>query len=282
MWWVWMWFAMYLHWNLTSQSHRIVMEPIHEWHCTQVCITCRVTRTMWTVSLTTTQPNFCILKIAVAYRSVWTSPNCEWNKNLNLLYSHRVTFKLQPITTYMTLWAQFPFYGWTTMMNSTRLWLTLLKHDSQLFRRDLLPPANEVWDKVIFFHLSVILFTGGVCLSACWNSRPPRPDTPSRTRHPWEQTTPGARHFPGPDTPHPWTRHPPAQCMLGDTGNKRAVRILLECNLVLFIISGSCLLHSMDQKRFTSVTSPRWRKSTGFWLITYNSEVNRGSGFYSH
>ena len=25
----------------------------------------------------------------------------------------------------------------------------------------LLPPANEVWDKVIFLHLSVILFTGG-------------------------------------------------------------------------------------------------------------------------
>ena len=27
----------------------------------------------------------------------------------------------------------------------------------------LLPPANEVWGKVIFLHLSVILFTGGVC-----------------------------------------------------------------------------------------------------------------------
>ena len=26
----------------------------------------------------------------------------------------------------------------------------------------LLPPANEVWGKVIFLHLSVILFTGGV------------------------------------------------------------------------------------------------------------------------
>ena len=25
----------------------------------------------------------------------------------------------------------------------------------------LLPPANEVWVKVIFLHLSVILFTGG-------------------------------------------------------------------------------------------------------------------------
>ena len=28
---------------------------------------------------------------------------------------------------------------------------------------------------------------------------------------------------------------PPKQCMLGDTGNKRAVRILLECNLVNFM-----------------------------------------------
>ena len=25
-----------------------------------------------------------------------------------------------------------------------------------------LPPANEVWSKVMFLHLSVILFTGGV------------------------------------------------------------------------------------------------------------------------
>ena len=28
---------------------------------------------------------------------------------------------------------------------------------------DYLPPANEVWGKVMFLHLSVILFTGGVC-----------------------------------------------------------------------------------------------------------------------
>ena len=45
---------------------------------------------------------------------------------------------------------------------------------------------------------------GGVCLSACWDATP----------------TPGA------DTPLP------AQCMLGDTVNKWAVCILLECNLV--------------------------------------------------
>ena len=27
-----------------------------------------------------------------------------------------------------------------------------------------LPPANEVWGKVIFLHLFVILFTGGACV----------------------------------------------------------------------------------------------------------------------
>ena len=31
------------------------------------------------------------------------------------------------------------------------------------------------WGKVMFLHMSVILFTGGVCLSACWDT-PPGPD----------------------------------------------------------------------------------------------------------
>ena len=33
------------------------------------------------------------------------------------------------------------------------------------FKEFLLPPANEVWAKVLFLHLSVILFTGGGGLS---------------------------------------------------------------------------------------------------------------------
>ena len=52
-----------------------------------------------------------------------------------------------------------------------------------------LPPANEVWGKVIFLHLFVILFMGGVCLSACWDTHP-WADTPQ------EQTPPGTRHPP--------------------------------------------------------------------------------------
>ena len=63
------------------------------------------------------------------------------------------------------------------------------------------------WGKVIFSQASVILSIGGV---------------------------PGQVHPPGPGTPPPRTRctSPWKQCMPGDTGNKRAVRILLEYILV--------------------------------------------------
>ena len=68
--------------------------------------------------------------------------------------------------------------------------------------------------------LSVILFTqGGVFASVQMGFTPPTPE---------EDTPLGSRH--------PGSRHPPAQCMLGDTGNKWAVRILLECILVCLLI----------------------------------------------
>ena len=112
----------------------------------------------------------------------------------------------------------------------------------------------------MFLHVSVILSTGGgVCLSlsACWDTDPPGADPPW-SRPPLEQTPPGAdpsRSRPprpgtppmGADTPPPGPGTPPqqtppradtllpGQCMLGDTVNKRAVCILLECNLVLCV-----------------------------------------------
>ena len=76
---------------------------------------------------------------------------------------------------------------------------------------------------------------GGVCPIACRNTPPPR----TRGIHPTGSRPPGSRHSPqGADT-H-WDQRqtpPPAQCMLGDTGNKRAVCILLECILVWVFIS---------------------------------------------
>ena len=59
----------------------------------------------------------------------------------------------------------------------------------------LLPPAHEVWGKVIFLHLFAILFIG--MLSACWDTIPPGQSTP-QIRHPPDQATPH----------HPWTRPP--------------------------------------------------------------------------
>ena len=75
--------------------------------------------------------------------------------------------------------------------------------------------TNKAWGKVLFSEVSRVLFTGGVCLSACSDTTPLW-SRPPRTRH--------HPHGPGTTTP--------VQCMLGDTVNKRAVCILLECNLV--------------------------------------------------
>ena len=128
--------------------------------------------------------------------------------------------------------------------------------------------------KVMFLHVSVCP-QGGVPGQVPGGTRytPLGPGTPQQVP-PWDQVPPG-RYTPlGPGTP-PWDQvhpsgtrytppgpgtppisgahgqvppqdqvHPPEQCMLGDTGNKRAVRILLECILVvsLSVISKKKLL----------------------------------------
>ena len=63
---------------------------------------------------------------------------------------------------------------------------------------------------------------------------PPGPGTPRDQVHPQGPGTPRPGTPPGPGTlPPPDQVHTPQeQCMLGDTGNKRAVRILLECIFV--------------------------------------------------
>ena len=84
----------------------------------------------------------------------------------------------------------------------------------------------------MFLHLSVILSTEGGLPQCMMGYHPPRTrhpppgaDTPAWSRHPS-----GTSHPLGPATPGTDTLL--VQCMLGDTVNKRAVCILLECNLV--------------------------------------------------
>ena len=98
----------------------------------------------------------------------------------------------------------------------------------------LLPPTNEVWGKVI---LSVACVKNsvhrGVCLSACWDTDPLARQTPWKgAPPPPSKADPLARRYPLARQQTPLAKIPPAQCMVGDTVNKRAVCILLECDLV--------------------------------------------------
>ena len=68
----------------------------------------------------------------------------------------------------------------------------------------------------------------------------PEADTPPG---PQEQTPP-----PPPQSRPPPGTDPQAQCMLGDTGNKRAVRILLECILVFGINFSPFILFFFTKK----------------------------------
>ena len=115
-----------------------------------------------------------------------------------------------------------------------------------------LPPANEVWGKVIFSQVCVKNSVhGGVYLGRYppHQVHPPGPGTPPwASTPPRPGTSPDQVHPPGPGTP-PRPGSPPEQCMLGDTGNKRAVRILLECILVFF-----CVRHlNMETNRFRDI-----------------------------
>ena len=77
----------------------------------------------------------------------------------------------------------------------------------------LLPPTKEVWGKVMFLHLSVILCTQGKGSAQLL----------------WMQTPRGCRS--------PWMQNPPPS----NTVNKWAVCILLECTLV--ILSRNSLMY---------------------------------------
>ena len=119
-----------------------------------------------------------------------------------------------------------------------------MSHQNEiLYSLIFLLSANEVCEDYVFTSVCQSFCSQGFCLSACWDTHLPPEQTP-----PWEQTPPRA------ESRHPQSRHPPrantrpqeqtppwssplAQCMLGDMGNKRVVRILLKCIFVNVILS---------------------------------------------
>ena len=85
-----------------------------------------------------------------------------------------------------------------------------------------------------------------------WVGTPPGQVPPEQVHPPGSYTplgryTPVGRYTPSPGQVHPlpWAGTPTQeQCMLGDTGNKRGVRILLECILVTVQIQTCYLVNS--------------------------------------
>ena len=103
------------------------------------------------------------------------------------------------------------------------------------FTPGYLTPATKLGQGYVFTGVCDSVHRGGAWSATVHAGIPPPPleQTPrSRQTPPWsrppEQTpSPGKQTSPqGADTP------PPPKSMLGDTVNARAVRILLECNLV--------------------------------------------------
>ena len=101
-------------------------------------------------------------------------------KTLGIRSSFRIRFSVVPTdlsdpqnVMFIVSYICITFYGADNCVGATENPILMLKlkripsvSGSTRCPRSYLPPANEVWGKVIFLHLSVILFTGGACVVA--------------------------------------------------------------------------------------------------------------------
>ena len=121
--------------------------------------------------------------------------------------------------------------------------------------------------KVMFSQACVILFTGGgVCLSACWDTTPPRADTPSGSRHSPGADTPPGRHPPE-QSPHradPPEQTPPEQTPPGSRHppGRTCWEIRSYWNAILSILF---LLHTLSQ--INSIKYPKLLKTYFFMFL---------------
>ena len=118
-----------------------------------------------------------------------------------------------------------------------------------VFLCTLITGRNEVVAKVMFLHVSVILFTGGGLQAGRTPLDMENPPPPGQGDPPWTGRTPrqggtpragrpprAGRNPPGRVNP-PWTRQPPPPgSRLQNAVYERPVRILLECILVCMLV----------------------------------------------
>ena len=119
---------------------------------------------------------------------------------------------------------------------NTNFFSKLMSSKTFLKRNILLPPATKLGQGYIFTGICDSVHRGG----STWAGTPPGTRyTPQDQVPPGPGTPSGTRYTPQTRYTTPWTRYTPRtrytpweQCMLGDTGNKWVVCILLECILV--------------------------------------------------
>ena len=133
--------------------------------------------------------------------------------------------------------------------------ICIFVHRKQLCRKStaylfyvkfIITGRNEVVAKVMFLHVSVILYTGGLRRTPPRTRETPPPGTrqttpdqgepPPRENPPWDQGEPPWQGEPPPSRENPPARtkeNPPPGRRLQHTVNERPVCILLECILVV-------------------------------------------------
>ena len=94
-------------------------------------------------------------------------------------------------------------------------WLPLTL-DVRMLARNIITAHNEVESRLCFYTCLWFCSLGGGGV-ACWDTQ----TLGTRGRPPQNQSADTPVPL-GPEAGTPPTRHPPAQCMLGDTGNKQA------------------------------------------------------------
>ena len=141
---------------------------------------------------------------------------CSWGEGGSVCGIRRDTEIRSMSGRYASYWNAFLLFNNNTGRIYPRHPCTRLPGDTFL-TFSCLPPATKLRQGNVFTLVCHSVHGQGVAYTT------PGADTP-----PTEQMHPRGADIP------PRSRPPPAQCMLRDTGNKRAIRILLECILVFF------------------------------------------------
>ena len=182
----------------------------------------------------------------------------KWEKfKINSVSKSLVTARWQHSNTGLITFQQL-----LTLKKKRKIRLDLLGYG---YSSGLLPAATKLGQGNVF--TGVCLSTGGgegVCLSACWDARPPQTRHTPQSRPPPEQTPPRTRHTPPEQTP-PWDQaHPPpgADSSIRSTSGRYASYWNALLFAIYFMFIGGDLRNDKNPRRYTWFVTRRLQVKT--------------------